>query len=178
MKVESPSPLEMKKIEGKMNKSRHFKNSKWVESAQSQPSCFCKGLGKKAWLRLLQVWAKADCRPGLHFLPNYHWQYIRRALLFKKKIIMRQPSTVEIKNISSILILQELNHTNVCSSFPSLWTGGAKPSWRGSVGQSGQHRQSLKIRVGVWSGSSSHCAIAWWCQWAGYYYTVYSSEGH
>lgn len=35
-----------KKIEGKMNKSRHFKNSKWVESAQSQPS-----FGAKAWER-------------------------------------------------------------------------------------------------------------------------------
>lgn len=47
--------------------------------------------------------------------------------------------------------------------------------WRRSVRQSGQHRQSLKIIVDVWSGSS---AIAWWCQSAGYYYTVCSSGGH
>lgn len=78
----------------------------------------CGGVGKKAWLRLLQVWAKANCRPGLHFLPNYHWQYIRRALL-KKIIIMRQPSTVEIKDKSSAASSTSYYSTIQCvSSLP------------------------------------------------------------
>lgn len=97
---------------------------------------------------------------------------------FKKNIITRQPSTVEIKEkIQQHPQPPITQQDNVCCSFLLLWTGGAKLNWRRSVEQSGQHRQSLII-VDVWSGSSSHCAIAWWYQWAGYYYTICSSEDH
>lgn len=120
------------KIEGKKNKSRHFKNSKWVESAQSQPQLWCKGLGKKAWLRLLQVWAKANCRPSLHFLPHYHWQHIRRALLWKKnKKKMRHPSTVEIKEKYQQHLQPPITPPNIARcSFLLLWIGGSKLNWR------------------------------------------------
>ena len=161
-----------------MNKSRHFKNSKWVESAQSQLS-----FGAEAGERR----PGSDCsRSGRK--PTADQVYVSCQILigntggrwFLKIIIMRQPSTVEIKEKKKIHqqhpqppIIQQ---NNARWSFLLLWIGGSELNWR-SVEKSGQHRQSLFI-VDVWSGSCSHFAIAWWCQSAGYYYTVCSSEGH
>lgn len=158
-----------------MNKSRHFKNSKWVESAQSQPSL------------VVDVWERrpgSDCsRSGQK--PTVDQVYISCQIIigntlggrcFKK--ITCQPSTVEIKEKHQQHPQPPTTQQyDACCSFLLLWIDGAKLDWSRSVGQSGQHRQSLKI-INVWSGSSSRCAIAWWCQSAGYYYTVCSSEGH
>lgn len=84
-----------------------------------------------------------------------------------------QPSTVEIKVKHQQHPRPQPNHVLLlCGTFE---ISGAKPTWR-SDGQSGQHRQSLKT-FHVWSGSASQCAIALWCPWGGYCYTVCSSEG-
>lgn len=149
----------------------------WKCSVPAQLSC--KGMGKKAWLRLLQVWAIANCRPGLRFLPNSYWQYTRRALLLKK-LIMCQPFTVKIKEKQQQHLQPPMSQPyNVCCSFLFLWIGGAKLNWR-SVGWKWSAWAVLEDHTWCeeWFKQSLCCAIAWWCQWAGYYYTVCSSEDH
>lgn len=99
-----------------MNKSRHFKNSKWVESAQSQPSFVA-----EAWERR----PGSDCsRSGQK--PTADQVYISCQIIigntlggrcFKKKIIMRQPSTVEIKDKSSAASSTSYYSTIQCVSF-------------------------------------------------------------
>lgn len=57
-----------------------------------------------------------------------------------------------------MLTLPLLNQ-EMCVLLLAVALSVAKPKWR-SVGQSGQHRQSLKITADRWSGSSSRSAIA------------------
>lgn len=95
------------KIKAKWIKADILKKLKMSWKCSVPAQLWCRGMGKKARLRLLQVWAKAAGRPGLiFFLPYYHWRHISRTRN-SQKIIRSQPSTVKIKekNISSILNL-------------------------------------------------------------------------
>lgn len=71
------------------------------------------------------------------------------AALKKKKKKMRQPSTVEIKREISAASSTS-NHSTVCFD-PSYFFEYVDQSWirTRSVGQSGQHRQSVKIILDV-----------------------------
>lgn len=120
-----------------MNKSRHLKNSKWVESAQSQPQLGCKGVGKKAWLRQLQVWAKANYRPGSCLLPNFHWQYNKGGHCFKK-IYSNAPTFYSKNQRETTAASSASNNTIVQRVIPSYSFEQVEQSWTGVTGQSGR----------------------------------------
>lgn len=102
-----------------MNKSRHFfkkLKTSWKCSVPAQLRCG--GMGKKARLRLLKVWAEATGRPGF----NFFFAILLLATHIENeeflKIIRSQPSTVETKEKnSSILNLLLLNQNSARHSF-------------------------------------------------------------
>lgn len=143
-----------------MNKSRHFlKNSKRVESAQSQPSFVAGGMGKKARLRLLQVWAKATGRPGFNC---FFFAILLLATHIEDeeflKIIRSQPSTVETKEKKQQHPQPPVTQSKQCASFPSYYLNRrteAEPEECGDVVVTGS--PCVLSRT---TGSSSQLAIA------------------
>lgn len=135
--------------------------------------------GKEGLAQTAPGLGKSQLQTRFTFLAKLSLAIHKEGAALKKRKRKRQPSTVEIKEKSSAASSTS-NYSTIQSVLflPITFNRWSKAGLEKECWAKWSAQAVLEDLCWCGSGSSSHCAIALWCQWAGYYYTVYSSEGH